>query len=112
VPLNYRIPEESWTGKEVNLNYLLTFDCISRIHVDLDHRSKLDPKSKRCIFIGYGTSEYGYRFWDPKNRKILRHKDVVFNEKMYKDLLKERSTLEKDPGVVSRSTPEQQDVAK
>ena len=55
--------------------------------MDLDHRNKLDPKSKRCIFIGYGTNEYGYRFWDLENRKILRHKDVVFNEKkMYKDL--------------------------
>ena len=54
-----------------NLNHLHTFGCISFIHVDLDHRSKLDLKSKRCIFIGYGTSKYGYRFRDPKNRKIF-----------------------------------------
>jgi len=41
----------------------------------------------RCIFIGHGTDEYGYQFWDPENRKILKHKDVIFNEqKTYKDL--------------------------
>jgi len=59
--------------------------------MDLDHRSKLDLKSKRCIFIGYGTSEY--QFSDPENQKILKHKDVVFiDKKIYKNLLTERST--------------------
>jgi len=112
VPINYGISEEVWTDKEVNLNHLSTFDCISYVHEELDHRSKLDMKSKRCIFIVYGTSEYSYQFWDPENRKILRHKDVVFNEKkMYTDLLTERSTSKKDPVVASRRTPEQQDIA-
>jgi len=45
-----------------------------------------------------------YQFWNPKNQKILRHKDVVFNEKVYKDLLTERRTSEKGPGVASQST--------
>ena len=81
VPLNCGISDEAWTDKEVNLNHLHTFDCISYVHVELDRRSKLDLKSKGCIFIGYETSEYGYRFWDPENQKILRHKNVVFNEK-------------------------------
>jgi len=37
---------------------------------------------------------------------------VVFNEKkMYKDLLTERSTSEKDPKVTPRSTLEQQEAA-
>ena len=37
---------------------------------------------------------------------------MVFNEKkMYKDLLTERNTSEKDPRVASQSTPEQQDAA-
>jgi len=46
-----------------------------------------------------------------KKLKILRHKDVVFNEKkMYKDLLTERGTSEKNPRVASRSTPGQQDA--
>ena len=51
------------------------------------------------IFIGYRTSEYGFQFWDPENRKILRHKVAVFNERMvYNDLLME-------------NTPEQQSSA-
>jgi len=42
-------------------------------------------------------SEYGYLFLDPESQKILRHKDVIFNEKkVYKDLMTERSTSGKD----------------
>jgi len=37
---------------------------------------------------------------------------VVFNEKVYKDLLTERSTSEKDLRVASRSTLEQRDAVK
>ena len=56
------------------------------------------------------TSEYGYRFLDPENRKILRHKDVIFNAKIYKDLLTKKNTSEKDPKVAPWSTPEQHDA--
>ena len=67
VPSNCGIPEEAWTDKEINLNHLRIFSYILYVHVDLDHKSKLDPKSKRCIFIGYGTSEHDYQFWDLEN---------------------------------------------
>ena len=62
VPLKRGILEDAWTGKEVNLNHLCTFGCVSYVHVDLDYMSKLDPTSKRCIFIGYSTNEYDYWF--------------------------------------------------
>jgi len=112
VTLNCGISEEACIEKEVNLNCRRTFGCISYFHVELDCRSKLDPKSKRYICIEYGTSKYDYQFWDPENRKILRHKDVIFNErKVYKGLLMERSTPEKDIGVAPQSTLEQQSSA-
>ena len=48
----------------------------------------LRAKSKKCTFIGYGVDDFGYRLWDLKNCKIIRSRDVVFNEKvMYKDQL-------------------------
>jgi len=58
VSLNCRFLEEAWTSKEINLNHLRTFDCISYIYIELSHRSKLNPKFRRCIFIGYRTNEY------------------------------------------------------
>ena len=108
MPLDCRIYEETWTDKDVNVNHLHIFDCISYVGIKLSHGSKLDSKFRRCVFIKYETDEYNYQFWDPEDHKILKHKDVVFNEKnMYKDLLMERNTLEKDPRVASRSNSEQ-----
>ena len=62
----------------------------------------MDPKSKRCIFIGYRTNEYTYRFWDSESHKILRHMDVVFNK---------QKTYIPEGNVEPQSTPEQQGVA-
>nr|CAN80991.1 hypothetical protein VITISV_021529 [Vitis vinifera] len=85
-----RLPEEVWSGKEVKFSHLKVFCCVSYVHIDSNARSKLDAKSKICFFIGYGDEKFGYRFWDEQNRKIIRSRNVIFNEHvMYKD----RSTV-------------------
>ncbi|GKD95841.1 retrovirus-related pol polyprotein from transposon TNT 1-94 [Tanacetum coccineum] len=43
-------------------------------------RDKLDAKSVKCTFIGYGSDEMGYRFWDLKTHKVIQSRDVTFNE--------------------------------
>ena len=80
------ILEEAWTGKKVNYSFLRTFDCEAFFHIDKDNRTKLEAKSKKCTFIGYGINDFGYHLYDYENHKIIRIRDVVFNEKvMYKD---------------------------
>ena len=86
ISLDREEPEEAWSGKEVNLSFLKVFSCVSYVHIDSTDISKHDPKSVICTFIGYGINQFGYRFWDDKNRKIIRSRDVIFNKKiMYKD---------------------------
>jgi hypothetical protein len=86
--LDGRIPEEEWTGKKVNYSFLKTFGCEAFVHIDKENRTKLESKSKKCTFIGYGVNDFGYRLWDYENKKIIRSRDVIFNEKvMYKDQL-------------------------
>lgn len=87
--------EEARTGKQVNLEYLRVFGCMAYIH-DADQWDKLDPKSKRCVFIGYGSEEFSYRCWDDKNQKVIRSRNVVFNEKV----------LDKDKVTVSSKQKE------
>lgn len=54
--------------------------------MDSTDRSKLYPKSVKCNFIRYGIDQFSYQFWDDKDQKIIRSRDVIFNEKvMYKD---------------------------
>ncbi|KAL5769249.1 hypothetical protein ACOSQ2_016032 [Xanthoceras sorbifolium] len=103
VPLDGGIPEEVWSGKEVNISHLRVFGCISYVHIDSAERSKLDAKSNKCVFVGYGGDEFGYRFWDYENRKIVRSRDVIFNENlMYKD----RSIAESSSSTTEAETKE------
>ncbi|RDX66455.1 hypothetical protein CR513_54773, partial [Mucuna pruriens] len=66
------------------------------VHVPKDERSKLDMKTRQCIFIGYGHDEYGYKMYDPIEKKLVRSRDVQFMEDQ---------TIE-DIDKVKKSTPE------
>jgi hypothetical protein len=84
--LDGRIPEEECTGKKVNYSFMKTFGCEAFVHIYKENRTKLEAKSKKCTFIGYNVSDFGYRLWDYEIHKIIRSIDVIFNEKvMYKD---------------------------
>ena len=64
--LGFQVPEELWIGKPPSYKHLRVFGCNAYMHIHKDSRTKLDPKSYRCIFLGYGDSgEMGYRLWDP-----------------------------------------------
>ncbi|VFQ69408.1 unnamed protein product [Cuscuta campestris] len=54
--------------------------CSAFVHVPKDERSKLDVKTRPCIFIGYGHDEFGYRLYDPVEKKLVRSRDVIFME--------------------------------
>jgi hypothetical protein len=86
-----KLPEDEWTEKEVKLSHLRIFGCVSYVHVNAENRSKLDAKSKRCFLLGYGGDSFGYRLWDPESKKVIRSKDVIFNEEvLYKDMIKKK----------------------
>ena len=62
--MEFKIPKEVWSRKEVKFSHLNFFGCISYVHIDSNGRSKLDAKSKICFFLGNGDDKFGYRFWD------------------------------------------------
>ena len=100
VPLEFKLSEEVWIEKELKYSHLRTFGCTVYVHVILEKRDKLNAKAVKCYFIGYDFDMFGYRFWDDKNRKILRHCDVTFDEKvLYKDKEKINSETTKQVGV-------------
>ena len=86
VPMEFRLPEKVWSSKKVKFSHLKVFCCISYVHIDSVARNKPDAKSKICFFISYSDEKFGYQFWDEQNRKIIRSRNVIFNEQvMYKD---------------------------
>ena len=73
-------PFEACTGDTPNVEYLRAFGCAAHVHVPNDERHKLDPKSRRCVLLGYGTETKGDRLYDPRRAKVFYSRDVLFDE--------------------------------
>ena len=54
------------------------FWCTCFVRDVRQHVSKLDPKSLKCIFLGYSRVQKGYRCYCPGLRKYLVSVDVTF----------------------------------
>eukprot|EP00253_Pinus_taeda_P001453 PITA_01453 len=50
--LEYNTPQGVWTSKKPSLSHLRVFRCDAYVHAPKEKRTKLDSKSKKCIFIG------------------------------------------------------------
>ena len=79
-------PYEAWTGKRPQVDGLRVFGCQAFVHIPKDERKKLDSKSRRCIFLGYGVTTKGYRLYDPMKKKVCYSRDVIFMEDKYNQL--------------------------
>ena len=73
--------------KEVSYDHLKVFGCKSCVHVPKDERSKLEVKTKQCIFNCYGQDEFEYNFYNPIDKKLIRSRDVaLFEDQTIEDI--------------------------
>jgi hypothetical protein len=56
------------------------FGCVVFVHLHKNQRTKLDPCAIRCLFLGYGVHQKGYRCYDPITQRIYVTMDVTFLE--------------------------------
>ncbi|KAL0411599.1 UNVERIFIED_CONTAM: Retrovirus-related Pol polyprotein from transposon TNT 1-94 [Sesamum latifolium] len=79
VPLLGKLPKCVWTDSDVDLSSLRIFGCSA---FALQNGDKLDPRAKKCVFIGYPNGIKGYRLWvrNQPSLKIITSRDVTFNE--------------------------------
>jgi hypothetical protein len=78
--LQFDVPDRVWTGKDVSYYHLCVFGCKAFVLIPKNERSKLDVKTRQCIFLGYGLDEFHYRLYDPVEKKLVRSQNVVFME--------------------------------
>jgi hypothetical protein len=83
---------EVWKGKPVDYSSLHVFGCPVYVMYNSQERTKLDSKSRKCIFLGYADNVKGYRLWDPTARKVVISRDVVFVENELQSEQKNDST--------------------
>ena len=56
------------------------FGCTAFVHINQIHTSKLDPKSLKCVFVGYSPTQKGFKCYSPSTHNFFCSKDVTFLE--------------------------------
>ena len=74
-------PYELWFGKKPKLSFLKVWDCDA--YVKKLQPNKLEPKSEKCVFIGYPKETVGYTFYHRSESKIFVAKNESFLEKEF-----------------------------
>ncbi|CAL9022194.1 unnamed protein product [Prunus brigantina] len=71
---------EAYTGRKPGIAHLKIFGSPCHVLIPSVLRHKLEENSHKCIFVGYGLCEKGYRLFDPSTRKVILSRDVKFDE--------------------------------
>nr|GFA31599.1 retrovirus-related Pol polyprotein from transposon TNT 1-94 [Tanacetum cinerariifolium] len=67
-----KTPYKVWHGKAPKPSYLKVWGCEALVKRDtLTKPDKLEPRSIKCIFIGYPKKTMGYSFYYPPENKVL-----------------------------------------
>ena len=59
--IGLKTPMEMWNRKLIDYFHLNAFGCLVYVMYNAQERTKLDHKSKRCIFLGYVDRVNEYR---------------------------------------------------
>ena len=78
--LEKKTPFEVFSGRKPGVKHLKVFGSVCYALIPSQLRHKLQETSNKCIFVGYGNCEKGYRLFNLKTQKINISRDVVFNE--------------------------------
>jgi len=71
---------EVWNGKMPNVAHLRKFGCNVWILDESNNRSKLDPKSKKMVFVGFMDGSKLVHYYKVRTRKIKVSRNFTFNE--------------------------------
>ncbi|GKB95710.1 retrotransposon protein, putative, ty1-copia subclass [Tanacetum coccineum] len=79
-----KTPYKVWHGQAPKLSYLKVWSCEALVKRDtLTKPDKLEPKSIKCIFIGYPKETIGYSFYYPPEKKVIVARNVEFLENSF-----------------------------
>lgn len=67
-------------GVSLDLTRLRVIGCTADVHILFHKQTKLQPKSKHCVQVGYNVEFKAYRCWDLLARHIVTTNVVTFFE--------------------------------
>ncbi|KAL0641872.1 hypothetical protein Bca4012_102526 [Brassica carinata] len=73
-------PFEVLNQYKPSLEHMKIFGCLCFVMVPGEIRNKLEANSSKAMFIGYSSSQKGYKCYDPNTRRVLVSREVKFVE--------------------------------
>ena len=78
--LKGKTPHEAWTRKKPDVSHFREFGSDVWILDESKNRSKLTPKSKKMVFVGFMEGPRAVRYWDKERRAIKVSRNFAFSE--------------------------------
>ena len=84
-----KTPNQLWHNGTIamieKMTHIRVLFCDAWVHVPDADRTKLEPKSRLCLFIGYDDMSLGYRFLHVESTpyRIIISLDAIFDEKKF-----------------------------
>ncbi|GJS38989.1 retrovirus-related pol polyprotein from transposon TNT 1-94 [Tanacetum coccineum] len=78
VPIGLNILEEEWRGKDTSLAHLKEFGYDLFVKV-----KDVCEEAMKYTFIGSGSGEVQYSFWDMKSHQVIQSRDITFVDSIY-----------------------------
>ncbi|KAL5779663.1 hypothetical protein ACOSQ2_010400 [Xanthoceras sorbifolium] len=75
-----RMPSPFPNTRIISTVPLKIFGCSAYVHIHHQHIGKLDPRSIKCILLGYSTNQKGYKCYSPTTKRFYNSMDVTFLE--------------------------------
>ena len=73
-------PFELLYGQTPDYSSLRVFGCACFVSLPPHERTKLQPRTRLCCFLGYGVSQKGFRCYDPISHRLRVSRHVEFWE--------------------------------
>ncbi len=78
--LSGKNPLKARLREKLDINHMRFFRSITYVHIPKKIWEKLDSKSFKCIFLGYGQESKAYKLWDVDKNQVVMSRNVFFNE--------------------------------
>ena len=82
IAVQQKTPKEAWSGRKPKVSHLKVFRSTAYTWIPYEKRTKLDPKIKKLMIIGYNDTHKDYRLVDINTVKVSFSQGVVVDEEV------------------------------